>query len=826
MSRLLRDFRYAARTLARNPGFATTAIAALALGIGATTAIFSVVNKVLLEPLPFPDAGRLVQVMSVSQLGNQSVVSIPKYVIWRDNTHVFDSIAAYDISGLSISLNQGDLAEPLEAARVSANYFSLFGARVTIGRAFSTSEDQPGGPRVCVISESLWRARFAGDPALIGRTIPLENDAFKVIGVLARGFTGPGSPVDIWLPLQADPSSADHVGRVHVAARLKSDLQLKEAQKDVGETMLPFLLKYRPHTASEAPMLPFEGFTAISLRDAVVGDIRPGLFLLTGAVGFVLLISCANVANLLLARTSRRIRELAIRAALGAQRTQIIRQLLSESVLLSLAGGGLGLGLGLLGVRVLLVISPSDIPRIGANASAITLDWRVFLFTLIVSLLTGALFGLMPALSASRVDVASLVKDNGSQSGVGFRGHRNQSALVIAEVALALVLLVGAGLLIRSFVATRTVSRGFDEQDVLTLEMSLAGSQFERTAQVAELVRRAKRRIERIPGVTAVAGTCALPLAPSLTMPFTIDKYREHWGRYDGVATWRSVSPGYFDAFRIRLLRGRLFNDDDNEQAAGVVLINRAMLKKYWQQVDANPIGDFIIIGKGMGPGLEDAPRQIVGVVADVRDAGLDREPMMYVPIAQVPDALNARNIHLLPITWVIRTSAEIASTPVGAIQQALQQASGGLRVGRIRTMHQVVATSSARTQFYTMLLSVFAGIALLLSAVGLYGLLAYSVQQRTQEIGIRMALGATPDDVRSSVVSQATRLVFLGILLGIPAALAFARITVSMIFGIPTWDPVVLAGVAALLGLVALFATYLPSLRATRVDPADALRS
>jgi putative ABC transport system permease protein len=841
---MLGDFRYAARTLLRSPGFAVTAIAALAMGIGASSAIFSVVNKVLLEPLPFPDPDRLVQLMSASQLGNQNVVSIPKYVIWSENTHVFDSIAAYDISGLSVNLNQGDLDDPLEAARVSADYFSMFGAHAAAGRTFSINEDRPDGPRVAVISERLWRGRFGSDPKLVGRTVLLEHNSYKVIGVLARGVSSPGvtgSAADIWLPLQADPSSTDHVSRVNVVARLKPGVSVEEAQTDVGDTMGPFLARYPPYTASEAPMLPLEGFTAISLRDAVVGDVRPALFLLIGAVGFVLLISCANVANLLLARATRRTREIAIRAALGARRDQIIRQLLCESVLLSLAGGALGVALGHLGVRALLMISPSDIPRIGANGSGITLDWRVFLFTLLVSVLTGILFGLMPALSASRTDVVALVKETGSQSGAGVGGKRTQSALVIAEVALALVLLVGAGLLIRTFVVMRTINRGFDEQSVLTLEMSLAGSQFEKTVQVAELVRRAGPRIEHIPGVSAVAATSALPLAPSVTMPFTIFKNDQMLGRYDGAATWRSVSPEYFDAFRIRLLRGRLFNDDDDEQSPEVVLINRAMLKKYWQAIDANPIGDFMIIGKGMGRGIEDAPRQIVGVVADVRDSGLDREPMMYVPIAQVKDSLNARNNHLAPITWVVRINAGpsqissgtglaiapgVESAPTAAIEHQLRQVSGGVPLGRVRTMHQVVAASSARTQFYTAMLSVFAVIALLLAAVGLYGLLAYSVEQRTQEIGIRMALGAGPGDVRSMVVSQGMRLVFAGTLLGIPAALALARITVSMIFGIQTWDPLVLAGVAGLLSLVALCATYLPTLRATRVNPADALRN
>lgn len=406
-----------------------------------------------------------------------------------------------------------------------------------------------------------------------------------------------------------------------------------------------------------------------------------------------------------------------------------------------------------------------------------------------------------------------------------FRRNRGRSALVITEMALALVLLAGAGLLIRTFVAKRTISRGFDEQNVLTVEMSLSSSQLEKTAHVAELVRYAERRIKRIARVSAVATTCALPLEPSLTMPFSIYSNRVSLGRYDGAAIWRSVSPGYFAVFRIRLLRGRFFTDDDGEQAAGVVLINRAMLKKYWQRIDANPIGEFITIGKDMGQGVEELPRQIIGVVADVRDAGLDREPTMYVPVAQVPDGMNVRNNRLLPITWAVRTEGAMPAT-TAAIQQELREVSGGLPWGRVRTMHEVVAASSARSEFYMLLLTTFAGMALVLAAVGLYGVMAYSVQQRTQEIGIRMALGAGPRDVRHMVVLQGLRLALMGIFIGIPMAVALTRVTVSVIFGIQTWDPVVLGAVALLLSGVALLAAYIPSLRATRVNPADALRS
>jgi len=816
---VLQDLRFAVRMLRRSPGFTVTAVAALAMGIGANTAIFSVVNKVLLEPLPYPDPDRLVQLMTTSPLGDAAVVSIPKYLTWRDHTSIFQSMAAYDIGGPGVTFTEGEFPEALRAARVSQDYFRLFGAPVKIGRTFSRREDEPGGGQVAVISDRLWHARFHGDPRLVGRTISLDSAPYKVIGVLAPGFAM-DPPADLWLPLQADRRSEDHVGRVRVAARLMPGVTLKLAQEVMSKTIRYFVGSY-PY----GPLLFREEFTAIPLRDAMAGDVRQALYLLIGAVGFVLLICCANVANLLLARATRRAREIAIRAAMGASRRQIVRQLLAESLILSLGGGALGLSLGYLGVREILAASPVDIPRVGANGAAIALDWRVFLFTLLVSVLTAVLFGLFPALDASRADVSTLVKDSASQSGMGFRRGRGRSALVIAEVALALVLLAGAGLLIRTFVNQRTVSRGFDEQNVLTVEMSLAGPQFERTTQVAQLVRNAERRIRDIRGVSSAATTCALPLEPSPNLPFTIHGRDQRLvGRYHGTASWRSVSPGYFEAFRIRLLRGRTFTAADDEHAAGVVLVNRAMLRRFWPEVDANPIGQFITIGQGMGPGLEEEPRQVIGVVADVREGGLRNEPMMYVPVAQVTDRMNARNNRLLPLTWVVRASG-VPGLPSAAIQRELKDASGGLPLARIRTMHEVVAASSARTEFYMMLLTLFAAIALLLAAVGLYGLMAYSVQQRTQEIGIRMALGAGPGDVRGMVMWQGMRLALLGILAGIPAALALTRVMVSMVVGIPTWDPAVFAAVALLLGAVGLFAAYVPSIRATRVDPVDALR-
>ncbi|MEI9975930.1 MAG: ABC transporter permease [Ignavibacteriota bacterium] len=819
MAHLGSDIAHAARILRRSPGFTTMAVGAIAIGIGACTAIFSVVNKVLLEPLPYPEPDRLVQLISTSPVGNQSVVSIPEFLIWRAYSPVFEDLAAYDTNGPSVNLTMGDRPEPLPTARVSADYFRVFGARVEAGRTFDVLEDSAGGARVAVISHGLWQRRFGGDRTVLGGRISLEGRDHRVIGVVSGEFRS-DPPADLWLPLRAGESDRDHMSLVRVAGRMRRGVTLETAQRSIAATVTPFIHRY-----PDAPRLYGETFTAIPLRDAVVGDVRPALYLLGGAVGFVLLISCANVAHLLLARSTRRTREIAIRAALGAGRPAIVRQLLTESMLLAIGGGLLGLLLGWAGVRELLAVSPGEIPRVGANGAAIALDGRIFLFTMGVSALTGLLFGLLPALSASRADLASVVKDNASQSGMGLRRSLARPALVVVEMALALVLLAGAGLLIRTFTAQRAVNRGFDEQNVLTLEMPLGGARFDRTEAVAQMVHHAEARLRHLPGVMAVATTSSLPLEPSPMMPFTaMERDQRLVGRYHGAAAWRSVSPQYFDAFRIRLLRGRFFTPGDNGATASVVIVNLAMVRKYWPEVDANPIGEWIQIGQRMGRDLEDQPRQIVGVVADLREAGLRLEPMLYVPAMQVPDGLNAHNNALLPLTWVV-CAAENVPLPTLAVQETLRSVSDGLPLSRIRTMHQVVAASSARTEFYTLLLTVFAGMALLLAAVGLYGLMAYSVEQRTVEIGIRMALGAEPGTVRRMVIWQGMRLGAAGVAVGVPAAGMLARVMNGLIVGMRSWDPAVFAGVAGALAVVALLASYVPSVRATRVDPVEALR-
>lgn len=814
---LRQDIRYAGRMLWRSPGFTATAIAALALGIGANTAIFTVVNTVLLQPLAYPEPDRLVQLELSSPQGNGNITSIPKFMVWREQRQVFQEVAAYDLGGPGVNLTGGDRPEQLKGVHVSAEFFQLFGARVVAGRTFSAEEDQPGGPPAVVLSGGLWRRRFGSDPSLVGRSIDLGGEPFLVIGILDARFKS-DPPAEIYLPLKADPNSTDQAHYLRAAARLKPGATMEQAKAGMKLAAEQFKRKFPVQTG------PQESFTAEPLRDTVVGDVRKALLVLFGAVSFVLLIACANVANLLLARATIRRREIAIRAAIGAGRGRLMRQLLTESVLLSLIAGLLGLALGYFGVHGLLSLNPGNIPRVGEQGSEVTLDWRVLAFTLGVSVATGVLFGLIPALNALRTDLNITLKESGLRSGGGVRQNKARSILVVTEMVLAVVLLVGAALLIRTFGVLRSVDPGFDGHNVLTMEMSLTAARFNKAAAVDQLVRDAQRRVESLPGVLALASTCCLPLEGGFGLPLTIEGRPLTEGTAHGGASWRTVSPRYFEVFKIPLIRGRMFTDRDDGNAAGVVVINEGLAKQFWPKGD--PVGQRITIGKGVGPEFAEPPREIIGIVADVRDQGLDNnpDPIMYIPVAQVTDGVTALNNGIIPITWVIRTSVEPYSLSK-EIQDELRMASGGLPVAHVRSMEQVRGESTSRTDFNMTLLVIFAGVALLLAAIGIYGLMAYSVQQRTQEIGVRMALGASAQDVRKMVVRQGMALALAGVLIGVAAAFGLTRLMASLLYGVTPRDPIAMTSVALLLVAVALAATYIPAQRASRVDPVVSLR-
>ena len=817
MRDFLSDLRYALRMLIANPAFSLTAVAALALGIGANTAIFTVVDNVLLKPLTYPEPDRMVQVMNTFPDGNSPVGSPVNFNTWRAQTSVLEDVAAYDFGGPGFNLT-GAVPEQVHGIHVSEAYFRLFGAPVILGRTFTAQEDSPNGGHVVVISYGFWQRKFGGNPRIVGTTISLSNEAYTIVGVLRKSFViDPAA--DLWVPFQIDPNSTNLGHYFLVAGRLKPGVTLAQAN---AQLKLAANQYRRLHPDDLGPK---DSFGVELLRDSVVAGARKSLFILLGAVSFVLLIACANVANLLLVRATGRKREFAIRAAMGAGRLRIIRQLLTESIVLSLAGGILGLILGFAGVRALLAISPAGLPRIGEHGAAIGIDWRVLAFTLGISVVTGILFGLFPAIGVSRTDLNSTLKESSNRSGTGLRHNKARSLLVISEVSLALVLLIGAALLIRTFLALRDVNPGFDPRHVLTLEMSLTGDQYKKTAGVAQVSHHGRERLNAIPGVEVSAFTCCLPLEGGYGLPFNIiGRPPEGKSPYNGGAGWMSASPGYFSVFHIPILRGRDFTEQDTGSAPLVVLINQTMAKEYWPKGD--PVGQQLLIGKGVGPQFAEGPRQIIGVVGDIRDGGLneDPRPLMIVPVAQVTDGMTALNSNIGPMVWLVRTHGD-PSQYISAVTEQLRQASGGFPVARVRPMTEVVSQSTASQDFNMLLLSIFGAAALVLAAIGIYGLMAYSVQQRTQEIGIRMALGADRARIRKLVVWNGMRLALIGIVIGIGAAFGLTRFIASFLYGVKSWDPLAFAAVPVVLCLVALFAVWMPAGRASRLDPQQALR-
>jgi predicted permease len=800
----------------KNPAFTLAALGALALGIGANTAIFTVVNSVLLKPLTYPEPDRIVQFQLTSPEGSGSGASITKFHNWQEQTSVFQDVSAYDSGGPGFNLT-GTVPEQIHGIHVTKDYFKLFGAPVMLGRTFSEQEDLPNGGKVAVLSYGLWKRKFGSNPNVVGTTISLGNEPYTIIGVLGPSFeTDPVS--DIWLPFQFDPNSTNQGHFFLGAARLQPGVTLAQANAQLKVAADQFRRKY------PGVIGPQEGFAVIPLRDSIVSDVRSSLFILLGAVGFVLLIACANVANLLLVRATGRKREFAIRAAMGAGRLRIIRQLLTESILLALTGGLLGSILGYVGVRALLAVSPGDIPRIGENGAGVGLDWRVLLFSLAISLLTGILFGLFPAIGASRPDLNTTLKESSNRSGTGFRQSKARSLLVISEVSLALILLIGAALLIRTYIALRHVNPGFDAHNVLTMDMSLTGDRFMKSAGVAQLVRDGRERVNAIPGVEVSASTCCLPLEGGFGLPFNVVGRPTGKDPNTGGAGWMSTSPGYFAVFKIPILRGRDFTNQDDGAAPGVVILNEAMVKKFWPKED--PLGQQIVIGKGVGPQFEEPARQIVGIVGDIRDGGLNRDPrpLMIVPQAQVTDGMTALNAGIGPVEWIVRTHGDPHLVATQVTEQ-LRQASGGFPVARIRTMDEVVVQSTAREDFNMLLLTIFGASALVLAAIGIYGLMAYSVQQRTQEMGIRMALGADRARIRNLVVWHGMRLALAGVVLGVGAAFGLTRLIASFLFGVKAYDPLVFVTVPVILTAVALFAVWLPATRASKLDPMQALR-
>jgi putative ABC transport system permease protein len=805
------------RLLRRSPGFAIAAVATLSLGIGLNTAMFSLINATLFEPLPYPDADRIVQLWLTAPGSGGLVLSIPEINLLSQQTAVFQDFAAYDFGGPGVNITGSGEPEQVKAIHVSNAYFRLFGAPVVAGRTFTSDEDRPNGGRVVILSHGLWVRRFGADRSLVGKSILLGNESYLVVGILGADFQ-PNPAAEIWFPLQADPNSTGQAHYVRAAARLRSGVTVDQANARLRLTVAEFRRKF--------PLFnPKAGFEARPLRETSVADIRTALWVLFATVTLVLLIACSNVANLLLARASTRQREIAIRAAIGASRGRLAAQLLTESLLLALAGGAVGLVGGQISLRALLALSPDVIAGFSGFSPPASLDWHVLTFAAALCLGTTLLFGFLPALGASRVSLAQTMQEGSTRTGTGHEAAKTRSLLVIVQVALAVMLVIGAGLMIRTFAVLRRVSPGIDPRQILTLQMSLQGTRFKDTASVTRLGTDGVDRLKQVPGVIAASTSWMLPVDSAFGSNFIIEGRPLGNSIVHGGALMRPVSPDYVSVFSIPLVRGRFVNARDTANAASVAVISEAMAKEFWAGGD--PIGERITMDKYLGPDFAGPPREIVGIARDVRDLGMNKDPlpMIYVPQAQSPNGMTAIDVRVLPMTWAVRTGANPYSLSA-AIQRALKDASGGLPVAQIRTMEQVISHSTVRSDFNTILLTAFAAVSLLLAAVGIYGLIIFSVQQKEHEIGIRIALGATPYQVRNMVMSQGMRLAMAGVLVGCLGSLALARYMKTLVYGVEPIDLPVTSFSCVTLVLVAALACYIPAYRVSRLDPANTLRS
>ena len=806
MDSLLQDIRYALKMLVKNPGFTAVAVLTLALGIGANTAIFSVVNAVLLHQLPFRQPDQLLWIWSVRTDRDKAFFSIPDFLDYRDRNQTLEQISAMAYWGANLT-GAGD-PERLQGVRMSAHAFEMLGAKAALGRALIPDDDGASSQRVVVLTHGLWQRRFGADASLIGKTVALNGDSYTVVGVLPPDFVFPWLDSEIVVPLKMDldPRRADRdTNFLRAFARLKPDVTREQAQADLASIAGQLQQEYPEANAKKiAPR-------ALALREEIVGDYRKALMLLLCAVGLVLLIACSNIANLLLARASARHKEIAIRRALGASGSRLVKQLLTESVLLACIGGALGLVLAAWGVDLLLALSPANLPR----AHEAGIDGRVLGFTLGLSLAVGLIFGLAPALQGSRADLNEELKAGGRGTSTSPRRNRVRSLLVVSEVALAVVLVVSAGLFVKSFARLQRVSAGFDAENLLLARLSLPQARYSNLDSVLTFYEQVSERIKNLPGVESVGAANVLPLSGLFVRTdFTIAGRAPLSSSDAPAAQNRWVSPGYFSAMRIPLLQGREFSDQDKTSGQGVAVIDETLARRHFP--NENPIGVHLR--------FFERDFEIVGVVGAVKHNGLDDEPTptLYAPLAQVPGsnlAFLASNMSLAIRTGVAPLALQ------AAVRREVQAVDGEVPASSMKTMEQFLSTSVAPRRFNLLLLVVFAGAGLLLAATGIYAVIAYSVTQRTHEIGVRLALGAGPRDVLKLVVGQGMRLALAGVAVGLIAALAITRVMANLLFEVSATDPATFAAVSVILAGVALGACFVPARRATKVDPMIALR-
>jgi putative ABC transport system permease protein len=808
MMTLWQDLRYGLRVLAKSPSFTIVSILTLALGIGANTAIFTIVYGVLLRPLPFPEPNRIVQLVeSYKDQSEEAGLDMRQFKQLQGYSDLFQSMAGY--TSIGYNLASGNSAEHLRGMPVSSSYFRVLGIRPLLGRDFTQEDDSGDGQRIAIISYSLWVRRFGSDPTQIGQKMLLNGEPYTLIGAMPRGFSSvapagdlPDSGAsDVWTPLALVTKTAGSGGNISVLARLKPDVTAAQLEAQMSIVTQDLRREYARG---------FDGQVNLSFlpyKRVIGADVRPYLLVLLGAIGFVLLIACANVANLFLARGGLRGREIAVRIAMGASRWRLFQQLLTESMLIALAGGAVGLLVAYLGLGSLLAVAPSDLPRV----SDIHLDGWVFAFTFLVSLLTGVLFGLAPALEASRAGINEALKEGAGRASAARGRALLRKLLIVGEFAISLVLLTGAGLMIATFSKLIRSDPGFNPQRMLTVPFWLIGSKYDSTAQIEAFNRAAVQRLEALPGVDSAAIIAAgLPLERGgnngVHLPNSADWYS---------VDYREITPGFFRAMGIPLRQGRVFTEADSETADKVVIVNQAFVREHFPS--RSPIGEHIFLGK--------TSCEIVGVVGDVKSY-LDQPPppTTFIPSAQASYGTSALFEGWFPRSVILRTNVDPASLN-RVVRDAVAGVDPIVPTGSIRSMDQVLSHSLALRNFMMFLLSLFAALALTLATVGIYGVISYAVSQRTREIGVRMALGANPGDVLRLILGEGLKLVLAGAALGIVVAMLATRFIAKMIYGVSATDPLIFLSVITLLVVVSLAACYIPARRAMRVDPMVALR-
>ena len=801
METFFKDLRYGVRSLLKQPAFTLVAVITLALGIGGNSAMFSVVNAVLLRPLQYPESDRIVVLEGInpSKGITQSNMSIPDFADWQSQNQVFEHIAGFIAGGLL--LNNGDETERVHGTAVTADFFSLFRTPSLHGRTLQADDAQPGREPVAVLSYGLWQRRFGGDRNAVGSKVIVSGKSTTIVGVMAPGFDYPAQS-EIWAPLPLDPAKEARDNRfISVIGRLNPGATVSQAQVQMDTINQRLAQSYNETNSGW-------GIRVTKLQERLVGDVRLSLLVLLGAVAFVLLIACANIANLLLARSTARRKEIAVRTALGASRLRILRQLLTESLLLSLLGGALGLVFSVWLIRLLIAISPPNTPRF----DEIRPDARVFIFTITLTVVTGLVFGLAPALQASRSDLTEGLKEGLRGNAGGARSNRLRGLLMVAEIAMSFILLVGAGLLIKSFLHLREVRPGFKTDKLLTMRVSVPPGKYRENEARIQFFQQAINRIQSLPGVQSAGMVLSLPLGGDTFNVWRgyIREGRPATPEESDNAAYLATTPDYFRTLQVPLIAGRAFTDRDTDNTAKVVIVNETMACRLWP--GQSPIGKHLTIWRD-----EKFPREIVGVVGETKRS-LDNDPsqQMYVPYAQ--------DASWSSMSFVIRTSGDPASTSP-AVRNEIRSLDKGAPVFNVRTMNDLLATSVAPRRTPMLLLSAFAAAALLLAMIGIYGVTAYYVTQRTQEIGIRMALGAQMSDVLKLVLRGGMTLAAIGIAVGLAGAFALTRWMTSLLFGVKPTDALTFTAVAVCLLVTALLACYLPARRATKVDPLVALR-